>query len=108
MCPIEVIEIGTLTVAATDHFLRRLLVDVVEAADALNAVGGVGGDEDIHAAWHVAQHVVGTAPDEDARMLGGRFADGIALEFEEVFFAHGVGVKLVARVADERDDRTEE
>ena len=62
-------------------------------ANALDAVGIVGGDEDVDDLWLVAQDIVGTTAYEDARAFLGEVADDVALNLEQGFVAQLVAIE---------------
>ena len=59
------------------HFFRLFLSDGVQLHQSGDAGFFRGGDEDVHMAGMVAQDVVGTTADEDARLLLGQLANHI-------------------------------
>ena len=100
---VEVVERRALLVPMLHHALGRLGHNVHLLADALHAVGRVGRDEYVDATRMVAQDVVGTTTDEEARAALGGFADGVALDAEEVFVAHAAGIEISVAADDGRD-----
>jgi len=90
-----VVVVGGALVVGLVHEGAGLLFGEVgmALADATDAVGFVGGDEDVDDVWLVAQDIVGTTAYEDARTLLGEVADGIALNLEQGFVAQLVAIE---------------
>ena len=61
-------------------FPRRGTVEVVTFANRFNPLVDIGGDENAHGVFIVAQHIVGRAAHKDATALVGHFLYGITLE----------------------------
>lgn len=81
---IIVIIAGTFLVSFFQIRFGIALTDVrIGLPNALDAVGHVGRDEDVHTAGMVAQDVVSTTSDEDARLALGQLADDVALNLKK-------------------------
>ena len=70
-------------VGLLNELLGLLGSDAFLACHACYAVLEVGCEEEVDAAWMVAQDVVGTASDEDARLLFCKLTYDIALHLEQ-------------------------
>ena len=80
------------------HFHRSFLVHLTALHGPADAVFKVGSQEDAHRVRLVAQHIVGTAPNEQTAALACSLFDGIALELEKALF----GEFVVMAHADEK------
>lgn len=92
----EIVVIRTLCIGLLDDFRSSLAVDVLLAHDLVDAVFEVGGDEDADAMGMVAEDVVGSTTDNDARMFGGDARDDAALEGVDVVVGKLAAVVEVA------------
>ena len=81
---VKVVEAGTFAVTLFYNLLCLFGRAIIPFHHTGNAVFHVGSNKHIDATRIVAQHIVGTASYEDARMIGRSLAYGLALYAEEV------------------------
>lgn len=75
-------------------------VDIGAAHDAVDAVFGRGVHEDVDHRGVVAQDIVGRAPHDDARTVGGKPADNVALRLIDGVARNGGGTLIPRHVVE--------